>query len=96
MKIIYTRLIYAIVLIIAVALYTVTLFSLDYTLVGDGFSPFKTWNPIQTAYFAIVGFVLLSILILNDIRDRKRTTPAGFRSRVKKAKYGIKKPVQAA
>jgi hypothetical protein len=69
MKTIYTRLVYAIVLIIAVALYTVTLLSLDYTFVGDGFSPFKTWSPIQTAYFAIVGFVLLSILILYDIRD---------------------------
>jgi hypothetical protein len=70
MKIIYTRLVYAIVLIIAVALYTVILLSLDYTFVGDGFSPFKTWGPIQTAYFAIVGFVLLSVLILYDIRDR--------------------------
>jgi hypothetical protein len=70
MKIIYTRLVYAIFLVIAVALYAVVLLSLDYTFVGEGFSPFKTWSPIQTAYFAIAGFVFLSILILYDIRDR--------------------------
>ncbi|MHA3964739.1 MAG: hypothetical protein AM325_014505 [Candidatus Thorarchaeota archaeon SMTZ1-45] len=70
MKIINTRLVYAIVLVMAVALYTVALLSLDYTLAGDGYSPFKTWSPIQTAYFAIVGFVFLSILILYDVRDR--------------------------
>ncbi len=71
MKITLTRLVYAVTIIIAVALYTITLFSLDYTFIGDGFSPFKTWSPIQTAYFAIVGFVFLSILILYDIRDQK-------------------------
>jgi hypothetical protein len=70
MKIIYTRLVYTLVLVIAVALYAATLLSLDYTFVGDGYSPFKTWSPIQTAYFAIVGFVFLSVLVLYDIRDR--------------------------
>jgi hypothetical protein len=70
MKTIYTRLACTIVLVIAVALYTVALLSLNYTFVGDGFSPFKTWSPTQTAYFAIVGFVFLSVLILYDIRNR--------------------------
>jgi hypothetical protein len=70
MKVIYTRLVFAIVLIITIALYSVALLSLDYTFVGDGFSPFKTWSPTQTAYIAIIGFVLLSILILHDARDR--------------------------
>ncbi len=70
MKIIYTRIVYAIGLIIVVTMYTLILLSLDYTFVGDGFSPFKTWSPTQTAYFAIVGFVLVSILILYDFRNR--------------------------
>ncbi|MFW9794430.1 MAG: hypothetical protein ACFFEE_09015 [Candidatus Thorarchaeota archaeon] len=70
MKVIYTRSVYAVVLIIVVALYAVALLSLDYTFVGDGFSPFKIWSPTQTAYFAIVGSALLSILILHDARNR--------------------------
>ena len=65
-----TRLVCAIVLVITIALYTVALLSLDYTFAGAGFSPFKTWSPMQTAYFAIAGFVFLSILILYDLRDR--------------------------
>ena len=70
MKVIYTRLVYTIVLVIIVVLYTVAVLSLDYTFVGDGFSPFKTWSPIQTAYFSIVGFVFLSILLLYDLQNR--------------------------
>ena len=70
MRSIYIRLIYATVLLITVALYAVAILSLDYTFVGDGFSPFKTWSPLQTAYFSIIGFILLSILILYDIQGR--------------------------
>jgi hypothetical protein len=70
MKTITNRFVYFTVLVLAVVLYAVTLLSLDYTFAGDGFSPFKIWCPIQTANFAIVGFVFLSILILHDIRDR--------------------------
>ena len=70
MRSIYIRLIYATVLLITVALYAVAILSLDYTFVGDGFSPFKSWSPLQTAYFAISGFVVLCILILYDIRDK--------------------------
>jgi hypothetical protein len=65
------RLAYAIVLVVAVALYTVVLLSLDYTFDGDGFSPFKIWSPTQTAYFSIAGFIFLSILILYDTVSKK-------------------------
>ncbi|MFW9810754.1 MAG: hypothetical protein ACFFE6_15365 [Candidatus Thorarchaeota archaeon] len=70
MKAIHNRLVYSLVLVIAIALYAVVILSLDYTFIGNGFSPFKTWSPIQTTYFAIAGFVSLSILILNDLRTR--------------------------
>ncbi|MGD9397398.1 MAG: hypothetical protein PVJ05_13275, partial [Candidatus Thorarchaeota archaeon] len=70
MKTIYARLTSAVFLVIAVALYTVAILSLDYTFFGDGFSPFKTWSPMQTAYFAIAALLLLSILILYNIHDR--------------------------
>lgn len=70
MKTIYARLISSVLLVIVVALYTVAILSLDYSFVGDGFSPFKTWSPIQTVYFAIAALLLLSILILFNIQDR--------------------------
>jgi hypothetical protein len=70
MKVNKIRLMFSILLIIVVALYTVGLLSLDYTFTGAGFSPFKTWSPAQTAYFAIFGLVFLSILILYNSRNR--------------------------
>ncbi len=69
MKTTLSRLVYVVVVIMAVTLYTISLFTLDYTFTGDGFSPFKTWSPRQTATFAIAGFVLLSILIIYDIQN---------------------------
>ena len=70
MKTIHARLISAVLLVVAVVFYTIAVLSLDYTFVGDGFSPFKTWSPIQTSYFAIAALLLLSILILYNIQDR--------------------------
>ncbi|MFW9843236.1 MAG: hypothetical protein ACFFEV_01540 [Candidatus Thorarchaeota archaeon] len=70
LKMFYRRLVYSIVLVISIVLYIVVLLSLDYTFVGDGFSPFKTWSPLQTAFFSIVGIILLSILILYDSQNR--------------------------
>jgi hypothetical protein len=70
MKIIKSRFVYVTVLVIAIVLYAVGLLSLDYTFAGDGFSPFKSWTPMQTVYFAIVGFIFLSLLMLYDIQDR--------------------------
>ncbi|TFG26506.1 hypothetical protein EU528_14330, partial [Candidatus Thorarchaeota archaeon] len=70
MKTIHNRLIFAIILLIAFPLYTLSLLSLDYSFAGAGFSPFKTSSPLQTAYYSIIGFILLAILILYDVHNR--------------------------
>ncbi|MFW9966263.1 MAG: hypothetical protein ACFFEA_03845 [Candidatus Thorarchaeota archaeon] len=70
MKPVHARLASLILLFAIVAVYAVSILSLDYAFNGTGFSPFNVWSPTQTAYFAIAGLVLISILILYYILER--------------------------
>jgi len=71
MKVLYNQLATATVIGFTVVLYAVSILSLDFSFIGAGFSPFKSWSPVQTAYFVIIGFVLLSLLIFYDTLHRK-------------------------
>jgi hypothetical protein len=77
MKTTHARLASSILLFAIVAFYVVSILPLDYVFVGDGFSPFKTWSPTQTAYFAIAGLISISILILYIIQERE-ISPRGM------------------
>lgn len=59
----------AFVLLTLFILYSFALLSLDFTFTEFGFSPFIIWSPTQTAYFAIFGFGLLSLLIFYESRN---------------------------
>lgn len=66
-----SKIIFVIISIIIIILYTIALLSIDLTIPGTGFSPFNVWTPLQSVYFAIIGSLLLFISILTDERERE-------------------------
>lgn len=66
-----SKIIFVIISVSIIIVYSVALLSLDLTVPGAGFSPFNIWTPLQSISFAILGSLLLFISILIDERERE-------------------------
>jgi hypothetical protein len=66
----YSKISFLIISIIIIAVYSITLLSFNLTIQGTGFSPFTIWSPIQTIFFAIIGFLFLFFSLFIDDRER--------------------------